>query len=252
MVGGIPYHLLDRLDLRETYDAGTFAREARALCAQILNRGRLPILAGGTGFYLSAFINGLAPLPRGKSSIRQRLWEECERQGKAWLHARLQTADPIAAAAIPEGNIQRAIRALEVMELSGKPISELWEESRKDPIPHPHLLIAIRWESAELRRRIESRSRRIWPAILAETRELMGRGFTGQEPGFQSLGYREAVSCLRGRLAPDKGLEELIRQTSAYAKRQRTYLRNKLPAAEIEGGPVPEMAAQVLALIRDA
>ena len=194
----------------------------------------------------------MAPLPRGESSIRKRLLEECERRGKHWLHTRLKTADPIAAAAIPERNIQRVIRALEVAELSGRPISELWEEGRKDPMPHPHLLLAIRWDPAELRRRIELRSRRMWPAILAETRELLGRGFTGEERGFQSLGYREAVSCLRGRLAPDQGLEELIRQTSAYAKRQRTYLRNKLRAIEIEGGPVPEMAAQALAFIRDA
>ncbi len=252
LVEGVPYHLLDRLDPRESYDAGTFAREARALCAQILDRGRLPILAGGTGFYLSAFINGLAPLPRGEDSIRARLLSESARRGRAWLHERLKAADPEAAAAIPAGNIQRTIRALEVAELSGRPISELWKAVRPDPLPHRRLLIAIRWKTEELRRRIEARSRSLWPAILAETRELLGRGFTGEEPGFQSLGYREAVSCLRGRLAPDKGLEELIRQTSAYAKRQRTYLRNKLRAAEIEGGPVPEMAAQALAFIRDA
>ncbi len=250
LVDGVPYHLLDRLDPREAFDAGTFARESRALCGEILNRGRLPIVAGGTGFYLSAFLHGLAPLPRGSAAIRERLLEESARRGRAWLHERLQAADPRAAAAIPKGNIHRTIRALEVAELSGRPISELWEEARPEPLPCRSLLAAIRWTPAELRRRIEERSRRIWPGILAETQALMEKGYSGAEPGFQSLGYREAVSCLRGEKTRESGLEDLQRRTLAYAKRQRTYLRNKLSALEIEGGPIPDMTAQVLSLLR--
>ncbi|MEQ1918715.1 MAG: tRNA dimethylallyltransferase, partial [Elusimicrobiota bacterium] len=142
-------------------------------------------------------------------------------------------ADPEAASGIPPANLQRVLRALEVLELTGKPISAHWREGRDGGMK---ATLALRMDlTPELsRERIETRARGMWPGLLAEVKSLVPAELIGTEPGFTSLGYREALACARGEMSPNDGLAELIRGTVAYAKRQRTWFRNQLAAEALD------------------
>lgn len=243
---GVPCHLLDVAEPGEPYDAGRWAREAARLCGEIAARGRLPIVAGGTGLYVKALLEGLAELPGRDEAVRRRLEEEAARSGRAALHARLARVDPEAAAAIPANNLQRVMRALEVHELTGRPLTEHWR--RRAPGLPARAVLRLDWPASELSRRIEERARAMWPAMLAEAAALSDR-LAGDEPGLESLGYAEALACARGRLGSREGLESLISSTRAYAKRQRTWLRTQLRATPIAGGTLERMTADALAAI---
>ena len=236
----VPHHLLDVAGPEETYDAARFARDAKAAISGIEERGKLAIVCGGTGLYLRALTEGLAPLPPRDEAVRERLAALAENEGREALHARLAKADPKAAAGIPAGNVQRVVRALEVLELTGRPISATWGEKRSGGVPAAAVL-TLEVPNDVLRARIESRARAMWPALLAEVRALVPSRFRGDEPGFTSLGYREAIAVLRGDCSMEGGLAEMIRATHAYAKRQRTWFRHQLPGAAAVGtGPSPE------------
>jgi tRNA dimethylallyltransferase len=236
----VPHHLLDVAAPSEAYDAGRFIKEAANAIADIRRRGKLAIVCGGTGLYLRALTEGLAPLPPRDPSVRARLTALAEREGSETLHTRLAKADPQAAAAIPAGNVQRVVRALEVHELTGRPISASWSAGRSGGILADAVL-RLDVPNEILRGRIEARARMMWPALLSEVRALVPARFRGDEPGFTSLGYREAVSVLRGDLSPKDGLAAMLQATHDYAKRQRTWFRHQLPgAADIAAGRTPE------------
>ena len=245
----VPHHLLDAADPSEAYDAGRFARDAAAAIAGIRARGKVPIVCGGTVLYLRALIEGLSPLPPRDESLRARLTARAKRDGPHALHAVLQGVDPIAAAGIPAANMARVVRALEVFELTGKPLSAHWAEGRAGG-ELPSAVLRLEVPNEILSARIETRARAMWPALLAEVRSLVPSRFRGGEPGFTSLGYREAVAVLRGELAPEAGLAEMIRATRAYAKRQRTWFRHQLDAAAIApGADAGETLARALAAL---
>ncbi|UPT72941.1 MAG: hypothetical protein M0D55_13610 [Elusimicrobiota bacterium] len=159
------------------------------------------MVCGGTGLYLRALLEGLSPLPPRDEALRARLAAEAERLGRPALHARLAKADPNAAAAIPAANLQRVVRALEVLELTGRPISEHWREGRSGG-ESAALTLRLEPSAALSRERIEARARSMWPAMLAEVRALVPAAYRGDEPGFTSLGYREALACVKGNSPP--------------------------------------------------
>lgn len=223
-----PCHLVDIAEPSERFDAGRWAELARAAIEAIRARGRTPIVCGGTGLYFKALREGLAPLPRRDDALRARLTAEAERSGRAALHARLARVDPEAAAAIPPNNLQRVVRALEVFELAGEPITRLWARGRASAPDLSWKIHLVDRPADELRARIEARARAMWPAMLEEVARLVPAEFTGKEPGFESLGYPEALRALRGELSPEDGLRAMIDATLAYAKRQRTWFRTQL------------------------
>ena len=249
-LGGVLCHLVDCAEPAERFDAGRFVALARPRCAEISSRGLVPIVAGGTGLYLRALLEGLSSLPPADLALRARLEADAARDGRPGLHRRLAQVDPEAAASIPANNIQRVVRALEVYELTGRPISSHWKDAPAQPGLTAAALV-IEWPADELRRRIEERSRALWPGLLVEVERLCvrpGAPYTGQEPGFQSLGYAEALLVLRG-LSDDEGLQRLIRSTLAYAKRQRTWFRGQLKAKTVEGTSLERMVEQALSLL---
>lgn len=245
---GIPYHLIDCVGISERFDAGRYHTAARAAVRDIERRGKTAIVAGGTGLYVRALTEGLCELPRGCEVLRGRLQEEASKLGRARLHERLARLDPRAAAKIPANNLQRLIRALEVIELTGRPLTTLWEETKTEKLAAASAFV-IDWPCDELCRRIRSRARVMWPAMLRETQALLNR-FTGREPGFESLGYPEAIACLRGELSSDEGLERMIQKTNAYAKRQRTWFRHQIQATPVAGAKTQDMLRQISSLIR--
>lgn len=234
MVEGIPYHLVDFLDPAETMDAARFAAMARSKISEIRDRGAISILVGGTGLYVKALLDGFDPLPPKNQEIREKLAEMAEANGRDWLHERLSEIDPEAARRIPPGNIQRVVRALEVCELTGKPISSLWSGPKGDDGAAVYL--GIQWERAALKERIERRCEAIFPVMIDETRRLVPERYSGREPGFQSLGYPEVLKHLAGEMTNEEALRFMIKTTMDYAKRQATWFRRQTAVCWIKAG----------------
>lgn len=248
LCAGVPYHLVDCVELTETFDAASFARSAGALAREIASRGRRPIVAGGTGLYIRALLEGLSELPGRDEALRRRLEGEAAAAGWPVLHRRLSEIDPRAAGLIPAGNRQRLVRALEVHELTGRPISSFWGEPRRGGWQGPVTMLRLDWPAGELRTRIAERAGRMWPGMLSEMRGLRAR-LGGAEPGLESLGYASALACLRGEISSEEGLKRLIASTCAYAKRQRTWFGAQRGAIPIQGGPLDAMLEQALAAL---
>lgn len=222
----VRHWLIDVVEPSESYDAGRFAREAKSAVKDIVKRGRRAIVCGGTGLYLKALLEGLAPLPPRDETLRLRL----SKLGGAELHRRLAKADPKAAAGIPPGNVQRLVRALEVLELTKKPISQHWAEGRRDAMAAEKVLVLDappEWLTPRIERRVEG----MWPRLVDEVRWLVPKEYKGTEPGFSSLGYRQALEAASGRGDPDAMKDEMTALTVAYAKRQRTWFRGQLRGA---------------------
>lgn len=238
LCSGVPVHLVDVLDPREPSDAGSYARAAAAAVSGILARGRLPVVAGGTGFYVQALLEGLDPLPPRDPATRAALESRARAEGVEALHAELARLDPAAAARIGPRNLPRVVRALEVAALTGRPLSAQQTRGRRPP-PYRSLLVGLAWEPEALRRRIRARAKAMWPGLLAEVRGHLAAGLTGAEPAFRCLGYPEALAAARGELSAADGLERLVAATNAYARRQRTWFRGQTETAWL----APETAA---------
>ncbi len=248
---GVLYHLVDFLDPQTPFNAGSFAALARPLLLEIKNRNRIPVIVGGTGLYLKALSQGLSPmLPQADSQLRENLLNLGAEKGRLFLHQELQKIDPLAAKKIPANNIQRVIRALEVYQISKRPISDFWNQEKKDS--EEFTTLRIEWPVEILKQKLRERCRQMWPEILKETARLIPKAYCGQEPGFQSLGYSQAVACLKGKISPEEGLEEFIKETLSYAKRQRTWFRHQIkgPVFEIKGNDPGLMFSEARAILK--
>lgn len=235
---GVVHHLIDVLDPEEPADAARYAALAREAIAGIRARGRPVVLAGGTGFYIKALLEGLDDLPPRDPELRARLAALAAEKGRPWLHARLAEKDPAAARRIPLGNLQRVVRALEVIEKSGRPVSELLGRPRARV---PAAYYGVHRSKEELSRRIRQRAEAMFPRIVEEVRRLVPSRYTGEEPGFRCLGYPQALACARGEATPEEGLAAMIKETEAYAKRQLTWFRNQAQVAWLAPGELPPL-----------
>ncbi len=250
VIEGVAQYCIDMATPEQSYDVGRFLRDASAAVDEIRARGRVPIVVGGTGLYIKAFLEGLSELPKRDEPLRARLQAELEEKGEGALRGRLKELDPAAETRIPKGNRQRLIRALEVCELTGEPISSAWAR-RRGAAPGTWVAFRIDWPAEELKKRLESRCEAMWPKLLDEVRSLRSR-YTGREPGFESLGYREALAVVDGSLPDEEGYARFLRATLAYAKRQRTWFRNQLKAEVLAGATMEEMAERALAAVERA
>jgi tRNA dimethylallyltransferase len=228
----VPHHLLDICDPTQVFSAFDFARRARHVVDEVHARGRLPILVGGTGLYLRAFLKGQLSGGAGVPATRARLRAEAAAQGSAALHGRLREVDPDSAASIRPGDLVRIIRALELWELTGEPASTirpgLWDPPR---VAVSAFLVLMR-ERQELFRLIDLRAKRMWEeGLLAEVRRLLEAGYADDLRPLQSLGYRQALAVIKGEAGEAEALAEMQRATRNYAKRQVTWFRRE-PAAE--------------------
>ena len=223
----VPHHLYDFLGPERPYSAGEYARAAAAVIEEILHRGKVAVLAGGTGLYLRSLLSGISKLPGRDEAIRKELLAFAEKSGRKALHERLEIADPVSAGKIPYQNIQRVVRALEIFQATGKPLSRHHAESPKQPLPHAAALFGISWGPEALKRRILARCRATAEAMIEETRALLGR-VPENAPAFQGLGYRSALEVVSGKTTPADFLKDYIHETEHYAKRQMTWFR-KMP-----------------------
>jgi tRNA dimethylallyltransferase len=228
----VPHHLLDIRDPRETFSAFEFAQRAGCLVLEIQARGRLPILVGGTGLYLRAFLKGGLVPGGGDPAIRARLRAEAAREGAAALHARLRTVDPASAGTIRPQDVFRLVRALELWERTGEPPSALRPALWDAPRVAVSAFLVLTRAREELYRMIDARAHRMWEAgLVAEVRALLQAGYSPDLRPLQALGYRQALAVVGGRLHETEALAEMQSATRNYAKRQVTWFRRE-PTAE--------------------
>ena len=219
---GVPHHLLDIWPVTQAANVADYQKLARAAIDEIIARGRVPILAGGSGLYVRAALDDL-DFPGTDPVIRSRLEDELARLGAAALHARLAGLDPAAAAAILPGNGRRIVRALEVIEISGRPFSATMPAYQQN---RPAVQIGLTLPRPELDRRIAARVDRMWQAGLeAEVRSLAAQGLRDGQTASRALGYQQMLRYLDGEWTLDQAREETMKATRHFARRQESWFR---------------------------
>ena len=226
---GIPHHLIDICDPETDFDVVQFQSMAKPCMEEIYSRGHLPILVGGTGFYLQAVLYDIDFTKGGSDPhIREKYERLADEQGPEELHRRLKEIDPEAAEAIHCNNIKRVIRALEFYELTGKPISVHNREQREKESPYRFLYAVLTLPREELYERIDRRVDEMLSAgLVDEVRGLLERGVSPNSTAMQGLGYKEIASFLRGEIDLDEAVRILKRDTRHFAKRQMTWFKRE-------------------------
>jgi tRNA dimethylallyltransferase len=249
-----PHHLIDIIDPSETYSAAQFREDALRLMAEITQAGRIPLLVGGTMLYFRALQQGLSELPSADPEVRRHLEAEAEKIGWPALHARLSEIDPVSAQRIKPTDPQRIQRALEVFEMTGKPLSEFFAEQTATPLPYRVIkLIVADSDRVQLHERIALRFYHMLDkGFLEEVRKLYERGDLDiQMPSMRAVGYRQAWQYLNGELEYEEMAERGIIATRQLAKRQMTWLRSEEDAVwldPLEG----DIFSKVLKSLEDA
>jgi tRNA dimethylallyltransferase len=226
----LPHHLVDLVDPDQRFTAADYGRVARVTVADIRRRGHVPIVVGGTGLYVRAFLHGLFEGPGEQTSLREELRRQAAQGGVAALHRRLLALDPQAGAAIHPNDLFRIIRALEIATLTGSPPSLLKAESRRnrEPVPGPVLLFGLDRDRQELYERIERRVEEMMAlGFLDEVRTLLHRGYSPALKPLRAIGYRHMIEHLAGRMDLDVAIGRLKHDTRRYAKRQITWFRHE-------------------------
>lgn len=234
----VPHHLIDLREPWQPYSAAEFALDARKAIDAIVAKGKLPILAGGTGLYFRALLDGLAEMPDADEAMRAAIAAEADERGWAALHAELAQVDPAAAARIHATDAQRIQRALEVYRLSGKPISAWQREAQRTRLPLKILKLALSPpQRAVLHERIERRFDAMLDAgfldevrVLRALPELAAHPRPLDLPALRAVGYRQAWEYLDGDCDAATFRERAIAATRQLAKRQFTWLRGELDA----------------------
>jgi tRNA dimethylallyltransferase len=223
----VPHHLIDILDPTEVYSVGQFRADALRLMTEITERQKIPLLVGGTMLYFNSLQRGLADLPPANTDIRQRLDQEIADFGLNHLHQRLQVVDPQSAARIRNTDPQRLQRALEVFELTGKPMSQLIAQTQSElPFKVTNIVLAP-FQRNVLHARIEARYKQMMEkGFLDEVRVLKARGDCHANlPAIRAVGYRQAWAHLEGAYDEADFIDKAIIATRQMAKRQITWLR---------------------------
>lgn len=223
-----PHALIDILDPEQAYSAAEFCRDARAAMDAIAVRGQIPLLVGGTGLYFRALGRGLSNLPRAEPALRAQIEAEAATRGWTEMHAELTRLDPVAGARIHPNDPQRIGRALEVIRLTGQPLSALQGRAQVD-LPYRLLKIALLPDRAVLHQRIAERFDLMLAAgFLDEVRALIQRpGLHPDLPSMRCVGYRQAWQHLRGEIDADTFRRTGIEATRQLAKRQITWIRSE-------------------------
>lgn len=228
----IPHHLLDVVNPDEPYNVSLYVSDAKKAITEIWQRGKVAMIVGGTSLYLSGLLEGFdLPIAPPDEALRQRLYEIAEREGSETLHRRLQAVDPEAAKRIHPHDAVRLVRALEVYERTGKPISGFWHGAFEEPklrlYPNA-VVIGLTCERNELWQRIEVRMHRLLKlGWLDEVQQLLDMGYSPSLKSLRSLGYREFTQVVIGHWTLDIGQREYLRRAKGFAKRQWFWFRKR-------------------------
>ena len=226
---GVPHYLVDVLDPAEEFHIVKFQQMAKEAMEQIYAKGHIPILVGGTGFYIQAMVRDIDFTENEENTEVRAKWEQyAARYGAQALHEELAKIDPKSAESIPAGNVKRVVRALEFYELSGKRISEHNEEQKAKGSPYSFAYFVLNDHRDRLYDRIEKRiDEMLKEGLVEEVQGLKDRGFNKQMVSMQGLGYKEILDYLDGNLTLEEAVYILKRDTRHFAKRQLTWFRRE-------------------------
>jgi tRNA dimethylallyltransferase len=221
----VQHHCLDLYWPDEACTAGDYARHAREAIAGIRERGRIPIVAGGTGFYLRALLEGLSPAPQRDNALRERLHDRATRKGPLWLHRTLQRLDPRAAELIHANDVPKLMRSIEVTLAARRPQTEQWEAGR-DPLRGYRVMeMGLAPDRQRLYARINERAAAMFERGLMSETDMLRRRFGDDCRALSSLGYVQAMGVLRGELMLNEAIAAARQGHRNYAKRQGTWFR---------------------------
>ncbi len=243
----IPHHMLDVVDPHEEFSVADYVAQAQAVCEEILNRGHVPLFVGGTGLYLRAVLRGVFEGPSADWELREQLDQFGKEHGAGSLHRRLTEVDPPTAARLHPNDLRRIVRALEVHELTGKPLSA---QQQQGPLPNEQRPANVFWLSPPrdwLYQRINLRvEQMIAVGLVEEVRGLLTISPPMANTARQALGYKEIIEHLEQRTTLPAAIETLQIRTRQFAKRQHTWFRNleECRALEINGTESPGELAQ--------
>jgi tRNA dimethylallyltransferase len=221
----LPHHLVDVADPSEQFNAGRFVKTAEQLVRDISGRGKIPVVSGGTAFYITSLLFGLPESPPVDPAVRERLKARADTEGTEGLYRSLLERDPDAGARIQPRDRYRTLRALEVLESTGRSLFSFhWPRTpRKD---YRTIVIGLERERQELYRRIDERVDRMFDeGLLGEVKFLLGMGFGPDDPGMRGIGYHELLQMRAGCETLSDVRERIARSTRRYAKRQITFFR---------------------------
>ena len=255
---GVPHHLIDVLEPSEEFNVVRFQEMARKAMEEIYERGKIPIIAGGTGFYIQALLYDIDFTETDENnSIREELEQKARTEGASVLHAMLKEIDPESAEAIHENNVKRVIRAIEFYRQTGKKISDHNRQEREKSSPYQFLYYVIDLPRELLYSRIEQRvDQMIEQGLVEEVKALQAMGCTRDMVSMQGLGYKEILDYLNGQLTLDEAVYVLKRDTRHFAKRQLTWFRRERDVRWLEletfAGSREKMLGTVLKDCREA
>jgi tRNA dimethylallyltransferase len=243
---GVPHHMLDVLDVTETASVAAYQRHTRALVERLIADGVVPVLVGGSGLYVQAVLDELE-FPGTDPAVRSRLEAELAEVGSEALHSRLTALDPPAAAAILASNGRRVVRALEVIELTGRPFSATMP--KRGEARYGTVQIGVDRDVAELDARVDLRVRLMFEAgLVDEVRALERLGLRDGLTASRALGYQQVLSCLDGACDIEAAAEETARATRRFVRRQRSWFRRDQRITWFDGAR-PDLADAVGAIL---
>ncbi len=243
----VPHHLIDVVNPDEDFSASDFLRRGRSALTAIIGRCRLPLVVGGTGLYIDALLHGLVEAPAANPILRMALAEWESRQGPGSLQDRLRSVDPEMAARLKGADRVRIIRALEVFYLSGQRLTDLQRRHSTKTSPCRALMLGVMPGRDLLYDRINRRVEEMFEdGLVKETENLLARGYSPEMKALKTIGYRECIQYLKGRMTQQQAKEQIQRDSRRYAKRQLTWFRRR---PEIIWLDSPREFAKVLKLI---
>jgi tRNA dimethylallyltransferase len=249
---GIPHHLIDVANPDDVFTAGDFARIGRPILRDIAELGRLPVVTGGTGFYLRALLDGLAPGPIRDDELRARL-QAREAKKPCLTHRLLRRIDAATAARIHPNDRPKVIRALEICIAARKTATEVFAAGRDSLQDFRFLKIGLFPNRERLYERLDSRMEAMFSAgLIEETASILALGYAPDSKPFESIGYKQALQTIRGELSPKDALFYAKRDTRRYAKRQMTWFRQDRGIEVFPGfGDDPAVIKEVIERVRE-
>ncbi len=243
-----PHHLIDVVNPDQEFTVAQFASLTHAAIGAIFGRQKRPALVGGTGLYIQIVTEGLIDVPGADPELRRQLLQQ-ESAEAGSLYRLLQARDPETAQRLYPRDVVRIVRALEVAHLTGQPLSTLQRQHGFSERPYRTLKLAVALEREELYRRIDRRVEAMFAAgLLGETRALLDQGYAADSKAMKTIGYREAINCLRGEATEDETVAAIQLATRRYAKRQLTWLRRDKSIIWVDNS---RESARILSLIEN-
>ena len=254
-MAGIPHYLIDVLEPYEEFSVHLFKQMAEKALEEIYANGMIPIIVGGTGFYIQALLYDIQFTDTDiDTGYRKMMEKSANDHGPEWLHDRLKEVDPEAAEQIHANNVKRVIRALEYFHQTGQKISEHNTEERQRTSPYLHLYFVLNRNRAELYRRIDLRvDMMLENGLLDEVKRLKEMGYTRDMVAMKGLGYKEILDYLGGEITLDEAVYRIKRDTRHFAKRQLTWFRRERDVTwvELDGRSFDEVLDKMLFLLRN-